>query len=148
MASSARTKDSQRSRLYRWEDRVVAPHDRTTVPRAAAQGMVNALWAELGLRFPPEVIALPRQARRILADASRLVIRLPDETPSWCLLHELAHALTSTHDGGSDGHGPHFVGIYVQLLVRYMGFAQDALLASLAAAGVAVDVAARPSFVD
>jgi hypothetical protein len=31
---------------------------------------------------------------------------------SWCLLHEIAHAMSSTYDGLSDGHGPVFVGLY------------------------------------
>jgi hypothetical protein len=141
-------RDRQRGRLYHWEDRVVAPHDHTTVPRAAAQGMVNAIWSELGLRYPPKVEALPRQSRRTVADASRLRIRLHEQTPSWCLLHEIAHALTSTHDGGSDQHGPQFVGIYVQLLERYMGLRAADLLPSLEVAGIAVDETARPAFVD
>jgi hypothetical protein len=69
-------------------------------------GMVDAIWAEMGLCFPPKVEQLPRQARSTVADANRLSIRLPDTSPSWWLLHELAHAMTSTHDGRSDGHGP------------------------------------------
>jgi len=140
-------RDTQRGRLYQWEDRVVAPRDRTTIARGDAQAMVDALWADLGLRYPPAVEKLPPQSRRVLADASRLRIRLPEQTPSWCVLHELAHALTSTHDGRSDQHGPLFVGIYVQLLVRYMGMEAEALLGSLAEAGIAVAVDARPLFV-
>ncbi|MGC1412326.1 MAG: hypothetical protein WA864_25685 [Acetobacteraceae bacterium] len=51
--------------------------------------MVNALWAEMGLHFPPNIERLPRQARATVADANRLTIRLPDACPSWRLLHEL-----------------------------------------------------------
>lgn len=141
-------RDDQRSRVYAWEDRMIAPRDRTTIARDAAQGIVDALWAELGLRYPPSVEPLPRQVRRRLADASRLCIRLPEQTPSWCVLHELAHALTSTHDGEFDQHGPRFVGVYLQLLVRYMGMSARDLLMSLRDAGIRVDTAARPLFVD
>jgi hypothetical protein len=28
--------------------------------------------------------------------------------------------MTSTHDGASDGHGPRFMGLYLQLLDRYL----------------------------
>jgi hypothetical protein len=91
---------------------------------------------------------MPRQARTRLADANRLTLRLPEQTPSWCVLHELAHALTSSMDGKSDGHGPMFVGIYVQLLHRYMRLDEAWLLQSLAAAGIAVRAEARPMFVD
>ena len=90
--------------------------------------MVDAIWAEMGLRFPPKVERLPGQARATLADANRLSIRLANASPSWWLLHELAHAMTSTHDGGSDGHGPRFVGLYAQLLTRYLRIPTDALL--------------------
>jgi hypothetical protein len=112
-------RDRQRSKVYAWEERFVAPWDPSSISFAQAQGMVNAIWAEMGLRFPPKVEPLPRQARSTVADANRLTIRLADACPSWWLLHELAHAMTSTHDG-SDGHGPGFMGLYAQLLTRYL----------------------------
>jgi hypothetical protein len=110
--------------------------------------MVNAIWADLGLLYPPSVQRLPRQARRTVASANRLALFLPDETPEWCLLHELAHAMSTTEDGRSDGHGPIFVGLYVQLLVRYMRLDQATLLASLGTAHIDVARGARPVFVD
>jgi hypothetical protein len=142
------SRDSQRSRLYAWEDRTIGQRDRTQVGFAAAQGMVDAIWAEQGLAYPPKVEKLPRQARAVLADASRLRLRLPENFPSWWLLHELAHAMTSTHDGQSDQHGPLFVGVYLQLLTRYLRLPQRELLHSLHAAGIRVDPHARPLFVD
>jgi hypothetical protein len=45
---------------------------------------------------------------------------MPEHTPSWCLLHELAQAMTTTADGRSGGHGPVFIWIYLQLLSRYL----------------------------
>ena len=141
-------RDRQRSKVYAWEERFVAPWDPSSISFAQAQGMVNAIWAEMGLRFPPKVEPLPRQARSTVADANRLTIRLADACPSWWLLHELAHAMTSTHDGRSDGHGPRFMGLYAQLLTRYLRLPTDALLASLRAAGIEVDMLAEPAFVD
>ena len=140
--------DRQRGRVYAWEDANVAPRDSSEVPFTAAQGMVDAIWRELGLVYPPRVEPLPAQARTRLADADRLTIRLPALTPSWCLLHELAHSLTSTEDGRSDGHGKRFVGIYVQLLARYLRLDEAEMLRSLAAAGVDAFVEAKPVFVD
>ena len=142
------TRDKQRSRVYAWEDAQVAPLDTSRIPFADAQGMVNAIWQELGLRYPPRVAPLPAQARTRLADADRLTIRLPALTPSWCLLHELAHCLTTTMDGQSDGHGPRFVGIYAQLLRQYLRLDEADLRLSLAAAGVEITLDARPAFVD
>ena len=124
-------RDHQRSKVYAWEEHFVAPRDPSSIVFAQAQGVVDAIWAEMGLRFPPKVERLPRQARSTLADATRLSIRLNESNPSWYLLHELAHAMTSTHDGRSDGHGPVFMGLYAQLLIRYLRVPTDALLKSI-----------------
>jgi hypothetical protein len=143
-----RLRDCQRGRVYAWENRIIAPRDRSLVPFASAQGMVDAIWAELGLRFPPKVEPLPRQARTTLADASRLRIRLAEGVPSWCILHELAHAMTTTHDGASDGHGSLFMGVYVRMLAHYMRIPGPVLIHSLAEAGIAIDPEAMPVFLD
>jgi hypothetical protein len=140
--------DKQRSRVYAWENATVAPLDNSQIPFASAQGMVDVIWQELGLRYPPRVEPLPVQARTRLADANRLAIRLPALTPSWCLLHELAHSLTTTMDGQSDGHGPIFVGNYVRLLRRYLRLSEAEILHDLAAAGIKIVINAQPSFID
>ena len=141
-------RDRQRSKVYAWEERFVAPYDPSTIALAQAQGMVDAIWSDMGLRFPPKVEPLPRQARSTMADANRLTIRLGDTCPSWWLLHELSHSLTSTHDGCSDGHGAKFMGLYVQLLTRYLRLPMDALLTSVHAAGIDIDHQATPVFLD
>jgi hypothetical protein len=89
-------RDRQRSKVYAWEERFIASCDSSSIVFTQAQGMVDAIWAEMGLRFPPKVEPLPRQSRSTAADANRLSIRLADTSPSWWLLHELAHAMTST----------------------------------------------------
>jgi hypothetical protein len=127
---------------------VVAPHDLTEVPFLAARGMVDAIWSDMGLRYPPSVEPLPPQATATLARANRLAVLLPPRTPSWCLLHELAHAMTSTADGRSDGHGPVFMGVYVGLLARYLRRDPAGLIRSAVAAGIAVAAEARPVFLD
>ena len=140
--------DCQRGKVYAWEERFVAPYDPSTIVLAQAQGMVDAIWTEMGLCFPPKVEPLPRQARSTLADANRLTIRLADTSRSWWLLHELAHSLTSSHDGQSDGHGAKFMGLYVQLLTRYLRLPMHALLASVQGAGIEIDHGAVPVFLD
>ena len=125
-------RDRQRARLYAWEDATVAPRDQSLLAFAQAQGMVDAIWSETGLRYSPKVERLPRQATTRRADASRLILRPPERLPSWILLHELAHAVTSSHDGASDGHGSVFVGLYVNLMVRYLRFERHKLLRSRA----------------
>ena len=141
-------RDSQRARVYVWEEQFVAPRDQTSIMFAQAQGMVDAIWADMGLRFPPKVERLPRQARCTVADDTRLSIRLPQSSPSWCLLHELAHAMSSTHDGQSVGHSPVFMGLYAQMIVRYLHVPIERLAQSLASAGIKAELTARPIFTD
>lgn len=106
--------------------------------------MVDAIWREMGLGYPPKVERLPTQATARQADATRLTLRLPEQVPPWILLHELAHAMTSTHDGVSDGHGPLFVGLYVDLLVRYLRLDRTVLRKSLETAGITINPIVRP----
>ena len=141
-------RDRQRARVYAWEDRVVASHAPDLIPFSVAQAMVDAIWAEMGLRWPPKVERLPGQVTARQADATRLRLRLPEALPSWILLHELAHAMTSTAEGGTDGHGPRFMGLYLQLLERYLRLPAAALLPSLREARIEVDLAARSVFLD
>ena len=140
-------RDRQRNKVYTWEEQFVVPRDPSLI-ESPSTGHVDAIWAEMGLRFPPKVEPLPVQARSTVADASRLSIRLAGSSPSWCLLHELAHAMTSTHDGHSDGHGPTFMGLYAQLLIRYLRVPGDTLSRSLQAAGIEADMQAKPVFID
>lgn len=133
-----RARDYQRSRVYAWERRAVVPHDPTTIARCQAQSMVNAIWADLGRTYPPKVCPLPRNATTILGRADRLTIELPSRCPSWCLLHELAHAMTSTLEQDSDGHGPAFMAAYIVLLARYLRLDAAALRTDAAAAGIDV----------
>ena len=70
----------------------------------------------------------------------------PPQLPTWVLLHELAHAMTSTAEGASAGHGPLFVGMYLGLLVRHARMPEAELVASVQAAGIPFEAAARPVF--
>jgi hypothetical protein len=141
-------RDRQRRRVYAWEGRVVAPCDPTILLFPDAQAVVDAIWSDMGLRYPPAVGPLPRQASATIARADRLSILLAERTPSWCVLHELAHAMTSHADGRSDGHGPLFVGVYVRLIVRYLRLDPQLLTDSLRHAGIEIAGDARPVFVD
>jgi hypothetical protein len=143
-----RPRDRQRQRVYAWEERIVAPCDPTTLPFRAAQAMVDAIWSDMGLRYPPAVVPLPRhKASRTIGPADRLSVALAEKTPSWCLLHELAHAMTSHADGRSDAHGPTFAGLYVRLLERYLRLDPQFLNDSLREAGIEFVRDARPVFV-
>jgi hypothetical protein len=110
--------------------------------------MVDAIWLEMGLKYPPRVEPLPRQSSATLASATRLSIFMSEAIPSWCLLHELAHAMTSTVEGDSDRHGPIFMGVYLKLISRYLRIGQDELFSSAAGEGIEITPDANPIFVD
>ena len=128
--------DRAARRLYAWEDTVIAPRDRSLVPFARLQALVDHVWAAEGRRWPPRVRPLPKQARRTVARASRTAIEAPPELPSWVLLHEIAHALTAEVDGSHAGHGPDFVATYLRLLIRHARLDAALLEATLAEAGI------------
>jgi hypothetical protein len=138
--------DRAARRLYAWEDAVVAPRDRSLVPFAQLQALVDHVWAGEGLRWPPRVRPLSGRAHGTVARATRLAVEAPGALPSWILLHELAHALTSTVEGETDGHGPDFVGTYVRLLVRYARLPEALLTDTLTEAGINWNPNARPAF--
>jgi hypothetical protein len=50
-------RDHQRRRVYAWEERFAAPRDSSSVAFAQAQGMVDVIWADMSLQFPPKVTA-------------------------------------------------------------------------------------------
>jgi hypothetical protein len=129
--------DPHARRLYAWEDAVVAPRDRSLVPFARLQALVDHVWAAEGRRWPPRVRPLPKQARRTVARATRTAIEAPPELPSWVLLHEIAHALTADVEGNHAGHGPDYVGVYLRLLVRHARLDRALLEATLREAGIA-----------
>ena len=126
----------------------MAPSDPTVLSFPAAQAVVDAIWSDMGLRYPPAVAPLSPKATVTIARADRLSILLSDRTPSWCVLHELAHAMTSHADGDSDGHGPVFMGVYVRLIVRYLRLDPQMLIDSLRDAGIEITRNAQPVFID
>jgi hypothetical protein len=134
----ARLRDFQRSRLYRWENEHVLPLDRQPIPLDACRALVAAVFVRrLGPDAAPPLVEDGRGRRH--AAGSRDVIKLP----RWArtrpvVLHECAHGLAT------DGHGPDFVRVYVELLVEFSGFDRATLEAGLSAAGLQVTPAGQP----
>ena len=143
-------RDLQRSRVYAWEDAVVAPWGASAVAYEKAQMLVDGVWLGEQLLYPPKVQPMPRQARRTWATGSRTTIRLPQDrpTPIHVILHEVAHALSSTFDGDTDAHGPDFVGLYMGLLDRWLGIPTPLLMFTAGQHGVTFNLAAKARFIE
>ncbi len=112
--------------------------------------LVDGVWLAEQLLYPPRVEPLARQARRTWATGSRMTIRLPQDrpTPTYVILHEVAHALSSTVDGDTDAHGPDYVGLYMGLLERRLRIPLPLLMFTADRHGVAFNLAAKPRFVE
>lgn len=136
---TARPRDYQRAKVYRWEQAHVFPHAGERLSLDACRELVAAAygWAERprrGAAWSPPQVQDGRGRRH--ACGSRAVIKLPRWARTRAIvLHECAHGLAP------DQHGPQFVATYVALLEQFVGLDRDTLALSLRASRI--DMAAR-----
>lgn len=135
-----RPRDTQRSRVYRWEGEHVLPLDREVLTLDDCAQLVEAAyrWAEphkvAERDWRPPIVTDGRGRRH--ASGSRQAIKLP----RWArtrpvVLHECAHGLAD------DQHGPRFVARYVELLEHFLRLDRSMLHASLAKHRVRIAIA-------
>lgn len=130
-------RDYQRSKCYSWEDLHIHNRDKSLVPFAQVQSLVDYIWQAEGLTYPPQVKELAKQATATEASATRLNIWIkPRGIKTTILLHELAHSMTATHDSASAGHGPRWTGVFMMLLAKYAGFNLHELMFTAKSAGI------------
>lgn len=148
MRNKDSTRDYQKSKLYAWENLIISPKDHNIIPYDQLQNIVDYIWNQESLRYPPRVIPLPKQATSKWACANRLKIEAPEKgLPSWVLIHELCHCLTITfendHPNGG-AHGPIFVGIYMKLIEKYVKIPLSLLMYTAKENDVDFDISAIP----
>lgn len=136
--------DYQKSKVYRWESSFNVGG---WVPYDMAQSVINYIWADYGLSYPPKVQTLSRNAN-VEGKANRTVVYLQPNNTMLTILHELAHSMTSDLYGESDLHGPRFVGVYMKLLHKYLNIDLFEMLKQAAIHKIDVDYTANPVFVD
>jgi hypothetical protein len=119
MLEQCKLDDTQQDKLYAWERRFIAPKDINPIDITIVKGIVNYVWLQEGLKYPPLVGLLSEKAKHD-GEGDRLEVNFKRRTYTWIVLHELAHSMTSLHDGKTNGHGAYYVGMYAQLLSRYM----------------------------
>ena len=141
-------RDYQKSRVYTWEDNIVAPKDQSLVPFNQIESVVNYIWQNEGLKYPPKVKKLPKQTKRKLATGTRLEVCFQDQSIStWVIIHELAHSLTSDIEGHSEAHGPKYVGMYIYLLSKYLHIPSTLLMYTAKKYNVKFEYNVQPMFV-
>ena len=141
-------RDYQKSRCYRWEREVIAPHGKAVVVFDNAQQFVDYVWASEGLKYPPTIEALHERNTTAEATGGRFEIHIRPTVETWVLLHEIAHSMTSTVHDRSVGHRSPWVGVYMKLASKYLGIPLLILTSTAMRAGVDFDITARPVFLD
>jgi hypothetical protein len=139
-------RDFQKLKVYAWETEVISPKDTTSVPFHQIPSIVEYVWRNEGLNFPPKVLPLPKMIKKVCADGTRLEVRFQEVTKTWIILHELSHSMTCTFDHFSNVHGAQYLGIYLQLLGRYLKLDVQELARSAEKKGLKFNLMAKPVF--
>jgi hypothetical protein len=117
--------------VYRWERAALHPHDRSSLDEQTARAVVNHVWSDMGLLYPPKVTF------KDIPDGgwgTRTELTFRPNPNHVILFHEMAHAMDTSLEveAGEYGmrpqgeslsgscHDQNFLGLYVNLLDRYM----------------------------
>jgi len=113
-------RDYQKSKVYKWENKVVGPWDsQLLTDNDEIQDFINFVWVNEGFQNPPRVKDARKNSRT--ATGSRTEVVFPPESKKrWIILHELSHSLNRIGYVECDRHGPNFVKIYVNLLEKHL----------------------------
>lgn len=139
-------KDSQRSKVYHWEN--FFPEGKH-IPYDYIKAEVDKVWSGMGLLYPPLIKPVPKNATNFLADATRYTLRFPVDGISYrILLHEVAHAMVASIGEECHKHDKVFVGMYMTLMEKFMGFDPNMLHHSAELANVKFTKNEKPRIVD
>jgi len=139
-------RDYQKNRVYRWEDLHIPEGPMVEFPNA--QAIVNHIWTEYGLDYPPCVELFDPRVKKMLGKSNRLKIQLQPNVSTKTIIHEVAHSMTSNVYGESAQHGPLFVGMYAKLIHKFMNVDLFKILQTCAVEKVDIDINAQPIFID
>lgn len=140
------SKDYQQGKVYRWENEHIHRHDKQILTLEEAQDWIDFIWANLGRQYPPIISINKRYKAK--STGSRLKLEfIANMLTRSIIIHELTHSLYNDGTYNSeilqtddDGHGPMFVGSYVNLLVRFMKFPLPLMYYTLHEANIDVDL--------
>jgi hypothetical protein len=138
-------RDFQKSKVYKWEQKVCLGKDNDIIPVEQIKVITDYVWNDMNLKYPPLIEANNRM-KAVLGTGCRMRLVFPERGASTVtVLHELAHAMSSDIiDGGNNGHGPDFVGIYMRLLSKYAGIDLTLMAYEAKNMGVKFNITATP----
>lgn len=147
--------------VYRWErDARLDAHDRSRLDPRTAEVVLRHVWRDMGLLGPPRLVIDPR-LNSCSAYGNRAEVTVGTQVNHVTLFHEMAHAMdvsletsvgysgmrpTSEESGGSY-HDDNWLGLYVNLLDKYLGgpcFNKLRLMATLHEAGLSFSMSPKP----
>ena len=142
-------RDYQRSAVYAWEQEHIAPKDKSSVDLDTARAIVQYIWKGEGIQYPPQVKYLATQSRKG-GQANRSNIWLPPKSPTWVIIHEIAHSMNDSNDQiealDADGHGPNYMGIYMKLLAKHLNISLPLMMFTAKQSKLDFNLAACPLF--
>ncbi len=139
--SSKRTRDYQKTKVYRWENKLPTGEWLTF---DEIEAYVLTVWEKEGLQWPPFVQKMHKNEKTNAGSATRCHMHFPEEgADEQTILHELAHVMTATAHGHCDGHGPMFVGVYMRLLCEHLATPLFQTMYTAQAAGIDYDLHAK-----
>jgi hypothetical protein len=110
-------RDSQKQRVYTWEDDNIFPWNDAPMTWAGCHRFLNHVWDRVGTGKAPK---LTQQSRAQKAMSFGGQIHLPESSPVYrsrpIILHELSHELNMF-----DAHGRAFVRTYIDMSARFLG---------------------------
>ena len=111
-----RKRDTQQSKLYRWEQDCIRPLDTRALTKGECTEAATVARAMYGLG-PVPIDHREKDLKRATYDHIRKKIVLPPWGRNHSVvLHETTHSLLTYNDG----HGPKFARVFLDLLARFM----------------------------
>ncbi len=122
---SLRKRDSQRSKVYRFENRLksVFGYTSTFLTIDECQELINEIFDIYGFSNPPRMTTSRKNTRYGFASYTRNIIKThPDYLEYRHILHEIAHFIDYHTYGYSNQHHAPFVSIVLELYEMYLGW--------------------------
>lgn len=132
------SRDQQRVKVYRWENECVYAPAKfgECFTLKECRRLATFVRKAYGLEWHPFIIGDGRARRSACANSQGIKLPAWSRNPH-VLAHELAHYIC-TRRGICDGHGPHFVRVYIDLLAWLDKQDESRLLKSARARGIKV----------
>jgi len=143
-------RDFQRSKVYGWETKIISPLDKSLIDYNDIQSIVDYIWKNEGYLYPPKVVPLAKQNKKAFAMGSRKKLYFIENKgcPTWVVLHEISHSISSRFEYFSDRHGSDFMGIYIKLVAKYLNISFVMLTYTAETAELKYNLSAKAAFLD